>query len=117
MSFQSLTCGCDPATGAKCPAHTPAFPSGMIDCGSCWEKWPYLGLTLRDYFAAKALPVIMQASDIQDVLSWDVWATKVADAAYDVADAMLTEREKRERTQEQPRLMAQLLNSLHDTGE
>jgi hypothetical protein len=51
------------------------------------------GMSLRDYFAAKALPVVMQASDIQEVLKWRDWAKKVTEASYEVADAMLRARE------------------------
>lgn len=55
---------------------------------------PVGGMSLRDYFAAKALSVVMQSSDIQDALSWDTWTSKVAKVAYEVADAMLKEGAK-----------------------
>lgn len=46
---------------------------------------PHGGLTLRDYFAAKALPMCMTA---------DESARTVAEMAYSMADAMLSERNK-----------------------
>lgn len=55
---------------------------------------PVGGMKLRDYFAAKALSVVMQSSDIQDALSWDAWTARVSKVAYEVADAMLLERAK-----------------------
>ena len=50
------------------------------------------GMSLRDYFAAKALVgltthVIAEGRE-------GLWQTKIASAAYDYADAMLAEREK-----------------------
>lgn len=45
------------------------------------------GMTLRDYFAAKALPVIQQRL-------WAASAKDVAQEAYKVADAMLAMRSK-----------------------
>lgn len=32
----------------------PAFPSGKIDVGPEWAYYPYLGMSLRDFFAAHA---------------------------------------------------------------
>jgi hypothetical protein len=57
----------------------PAFP---LDTDCC-----DVGMTLRDYFAAKA----MQA----DLVGYDgeMWA-RVAKQAYEMADAMLKERAK-----------------------
>jgi hypothetical protein len=56
----------------------PAFPVGS-----------YAGMTLRDYFAAKAMQGLMSARN--PIL------TKIADiaeGAYEMADAMLAERSK-----------------------
>jgi hypothetical protein len=50
------------------------------------------GMTLRDYFAAQALaamkPRFTSTKDIDDLLP-----TKLADKAYEIADAMLKARE------------------------
>tara|TARA_R110000868_G_scaffold243467_1_gene499446 strand:+ start:622 stop:873 length:252 start_codon:yes stop_codon:yes gene_type:complete len=69
----------------------PAFPSpdfvhpnGQIEFGT-------FGMSLRDYFAAKAMAAAqanwpwINASD---------WYTKVAESAYSAADAMLKAREE-----------------------
>jgi len=47
------------------------------------------GMSLRDYFAAKVLPSIYG-----DSLGGPDWRDAVADAAYQLADAMLKAREK-----------------------
>lgn len=66
----------------------PAFPS---------ENGQYFGMSLRDYFAAKALPAILQ-SDLMIGASRAAKARgispeqAVAIAAYEMADAMLQER-------------------------
>lgn len=64
----------------------PAFPKAALDP---WGKTTVFntGMSLRDYFAAKALPAVV--SDV-DFTSW----AQCAEAAYDIADAMLAERVK-----------------------
>lgn len=51
------------------------------------------GMTLRDYFAAKAMVYRAQAMTSY-MASPDSWAEEVAINAYKLADAMLREREK-----------------------
>jgi hypothetical protein len=53
----------------------PAFPYGTT----------YVGMTLRDYFAAKAMQGLMDAA---------MPMPEIAEAAYDMADAMLKAREQ-----------------------
>ena len=61
----------------------PAFPR---------TQWPNeTGMTLRDYFAAKAMQG-MFASDTKDWNSQQEWQTR-AEVAYTMADAMLKARE------------------------
>ena len=60
---------------------TPAFPNAAF--GSTRNEQQ--GMTLRDYFAAKALPRVMQ-----DGKSF----YEIAEDAYDMADAMMKVREK-----------------------
>ena len=64
----------------------PAFPyfghTGWSNSG---------GMTLRDYFAAKAMAAILQTDDD---LEWDDDQNSLASAAYGYADAMLRVREK-----------------------
>ncbi len=52
----------------------PAFPAGSS---------AFRGMSLRDYFAAKALPVVLTYP-----------GQRFAEAAYAIADAMLAERKK-----------------------
>ncbi len=68
----------------------PAFPT-VLDDGCSWTQ----GMTLRDYFAAKALPLAWDAMkegyfhSNEDSLNLDV-----AVCAYQMADAMLEARNK-----------------------
>jgi hypothetical protein len=67
----------------------PAFPySYEVTPGV--ERHTYLGMTLRDYFAAKAM---------QAYLRWPEapihGEALIADCAYTMADAMLAERSKK----------------------
>jgi hypothetical protein len=65
------------------PDGGPAFPGPVLGSGS--------GLTLRDYFAAAALPsVIRNLARTRD--KWN--ALEAAAISYEVADAMLAERER-----------------------
>jgi hypothetical protein len=67
----------------------PAFPFPFPGA----EDTPVVrGMCLRDYFAAKAMPTVMTASDIRDVLAWANWCDKVATTCYELADAMLKAR-------------------------
>lgn len=65
------------------PSNPPAFP---LDLGSGDY---HEGMELRDYFAAKALPLAWQAFD--DPMAIDYH--HVAREAYELADAMLKARE------------------------
>lgn len=47
-------------------------------------------VSLRDYFAAKALPVILENASRYPL----VGANEISNAAYNMADAMLKERSK-----------------------
>ena len=53
-------------------------------------------MTLRDYFAAKALPAIYKdTTESARIDGWpDKWRDYVAEEAYDMADAMLKARKK-----------------------
>ena len=52
---------------------------------------PVDGMTLRDYFAAKAMQALVGHEDI-----WDQPDNAIAKSAYALADAMLAQREKQE---------------------
>lgn len=70
----------------------PAFPNVPEGAGSRWADWD-MGMTLRDYFAAKALPVVASGSHESgsDFLNVKNYASAAADA-YRMADAMLAAR-------------------------
>jgi hypothetical protein len=77
----------------------PAFPSKqrIYRAGySTNEFEPVEGMTLRDYFAAKALPAIYKdTTESARIDGWpDKWRDYVAEEAYDMADAMLKARKK-----------------------
>jgi hypothetical protein len=72
----------------------PAFPRPLSSLSSEEVAIDQEGMTLRDYFAARALPVLMKQADVQVEHPWDVWAKRVSEMAYEMADAMLAEREK-----------------------
>lgn len=78
----------------------PAFPAMHFDLTEN-ER----GMTLRDYFAAKAIPAVLAAlkKDLNDPLDFNlcsddgkpsVDAVLVAEDAYGIADAMLKAREQ-----------------------
>jgi hypothetical protein len=75
----------------------PAFPfteQGMSSFSGQTVDIVNPGMTLRDYFAAKALQAMATRSDM-DGVAYD----KLAAYAYDYADAMLAERSKSEAAQ------------------
>ena len=70
----------------------PAFPSGLVEEGEDQVDALNKGMTLRDYFAAKAMQAYISAyrggpPDHRDA-SW--WVPAIA---YERADAMLSEGE------------------------
>ena len=69
----------------------PAFPRNILDHGHGVISTHESGMTLRDYFAAKAMAAILQTDDD---LEWDDDQNSLASAAYGYADAMLRVREK-----------------------
>lgn len=70
----------------------PAFPNVSIRTKEGIEVYGESGMTLRDYFAAKAMQG-MFASDTKDWNSQNEWQTR-AEVAYEMADEMLKAREK-----------------------
>lgn len=53
-----------------------------------------LGMSLRDYFAAKAMPCAFNEFDVMDCGDYHHQHELVAELAYAMADAMLAERAK-----------------------
>ena len=66
----------------------PAFPSTTQ--GPTTAPEIYYGMTLRDYFAAKAMQSYLLDKD-RDSFTFEQWAA----ASYEMADAMLEARDMR----------------------
>ena len=68
----------------------PAFPSGLIDPSTPQDAVQpiYPGMTLRDYFAAKAMQALVSSPHCPGSFA----AEPVTESAYDIADAMLAAR-------------------------
>ena len=64
----------------------PAFPVPDIDGGKVCE-----GMTLRDYFAAKAMLMYLQDPDVQEIARHP---DAIAEWCYVMADSMLKARKK-----------------------
>jgi hypothetical protein len=67
----------------------PAFPQTDNRVVAALSIANSQGMTLRDYFAAKALQGVL-AADTEELLSVDA----IASVSYRIADAMLKERNK-----------------------
>ncbi len=68
------------------PYNEPAFP-----CNSPDGLYSYSGMTLRDYFAARALDGCIRHMGHVDGTGDSEW---FAEKSYEIADAMLRERTK-----------------------
>ena len=78
---------------------TPAFPSGLRatevqQAGDRYDgtyvaeyKSSHEGMTMRDYFAAKAIPMVSRMADLDNA-----GTPELAAACYEFADALLEER-------------------------
>lgn len=75
----------------------PAFPVTELDQISGQIHDQHMGVTMRDYFAAKALAALIGGRAWEDPATGrtppDIFA-RWASAAYQTADAMLAERAK-----------------------
>ena len=74
----------------------PAFPFGQISemTGQPINGFYAPGMTLRDYFAAKAMQAMIEKLSVDIHTYGDEWPTFAAQSAYQYADAMLKERAK-----------------------
>lgn len=73
----------------------PAFPrTGVGNAGVGYDVPSQDGMTIRDYFAAKAMAAMIPDRDRSGNRIWDEKCSWIADLSYDIADAMLAEREK-----------------------
>jgi hypothetical protein len=67
----------------------PAFP---VEMNYTQENEKFNGMTLRDYFAAKAMQGMFNYWDENPHLEFE----HIADCSYDMADAMMKARDKDE---------------------
>lgn len=77
----------------------PAFP--CTEANYTDPKWTSKGLSMRDYFAAKALSGMLASKDSEDFDSeqlrrnnYTAYCANYAESAYEFADAMLEARKK-----------------------
>lgn len=70
----------------------PAFPIPLQEGQSYQGHAPCDGMTLRDYFAAKAMQAIIAANNFDG----PDYADGIAVDSYEMADAMLRAREPKE---------------------
>jgi len=78
----------------------PAFPRGPQMTMNAEGTWPALtspqeGMSLLDYFAAAALRAM--AAEVEFPHEYRHGREQIADRAYDIAEAMLAEKARRER--------------------
>ena len=66
----------------------PAFPNEGFNG---WGE-PFQGMTLRDYFAAKAMQAMLTKDTLMLLGNRGVTMLEVADRAYEMADAMMEAR-------------------------
>ena len=69
----------------------PAFPESYGHPRNHWIGW---GMTLRDYFAAKAMQALITAKAQNMSLDSRGWPIFAETDAWKIADAMLSERNK-----------------------
>lgn len=69
----------------------PAFPTNTLHVPFNESTDPkYLGMTLRDYFAAAVLPSVLHWQTVEGSITFNEGAT--ANIVYRIADAMLRRR-------------------------
>ena len=68
--------------------NTPAFPAMHFDLADNEH-----GMTLRDYFAAKAMQAILSSDKYVGLIGVNIYECRTAADAYKMADAMLKARE------------------------
>ena len=71
----------------------PAFPVPEHQDHRGWEMSQSYGMTLRDYFAAKAMQTLLGSEYTSQHGLQEGWMSSLAHESYLVADAMLKVRE------------------------
>ncbi len=72
----------------------PAFPTTIHNYGYGDGMYSSEGMTLRDYFAAKAMQAIMNSDRYMGVIGVNRYQHRTAEDAYQMADAMLKARQE-----------------------
>ena len=70
----------------------PAFPVWELN-GQGQQETTGFGMTLRDYFAAKAMQATFTETHASEARGYNGWRDELAREAYRIADAMLAARE------------------------
>lgn len=73
-----------------------AFPRVPVQWGNGDTVWGDAGMSLRDYFAAKAMAGGITAGKDMPMRGYEGWRDEFALEAYRYADAMLRAREVKE---------------------
>ena len=69
----------------------PAFPTEHTDTSGLYD-----GMTLRDYFAAKAMQAVFTGAIMDGLtMNQDINCDKAAETAYTMADAMIKARDQK----------------------
>jgi hypothetical protein len=71
----------------------PAFPRPASEAHQHGMHKPQEGMTLRDYFAAKAMQSILNSDKYVGLIGVNRYEQRTAEDAYKMADAMLKARE------------------------
>ena len=77
--------------GPAFPVIPPCGVDGLMTSG---YPYPSDGMTLRDYFAAKALAAYINLDGTPCAEPDEMWDQQTAQRCYAMADAMLAERNK-----------------------
>lgn len=72
----------------------PAFPRPASEAHQHGMHSPQEGMTLRDYFAAKAMQKILYSERMMGIIGVNIYENRCAEDAYKMADAMLKAREQ-----------------------
>ena len=88
-NFPAFPCVQKVITGYIAEAPISFGNSGTVNEKPIYEEIQHYGMTLRDYFAAKAMQGYCTSKDFSEI-PWE----KIARLSYMQADAMLAERKK-----------------------
>lgn len=76
------------------PENPPAFPQDSVIHPNGEVEYGSSGMSLRDYFAGQALPMLIDQVTSTSAVSSRQHAELIASKSYQMADAMMSRREK-----------------------